>query len=106
MPPPGSLGLDIQRFIIALGIIPPPATKDGTPSMIHVDRLARLLCIPQQYQRFLLSIAWDSGWLVRIDDDDTGRIEPAPEVQSLISAGPDALRKEAIQMLSSLPSWG
>jgi len=42
---------------------------------------------------------------VRIDDDDTGRIEPAPEVQSLISAGPDALRKEAIQMLSSLPSW-
>ena|GEM_PF-2927505 len=105
MPPPGSLGLDLQRFIIALGIIPPPATKDGTPSMIHVDRLARLLGIPQQYQRFLLSIAWDSGWLVRVDDDDTGRIEPAPEVQSLISAGPDALRKEAIQMLSSLPSW-
>ena len=105
MPPPGNLGLDLQRFIIALGIIPPPATKDGTPSMIHVDRLARLLGIPQQYQRFLLSIAWDSEWLIHVEDDDTGRIEPAPDIQTLISSGPDTLHEAAIERLSSLPSW-
>ncbi len=103
--PPGNLGLDLQRFIVALGIMPPPATKDGTPSMIHVDRLARLLGIAQQYQRFLLSVAWDVDWLARCAAGETDRIEPSAEAEQLIAKGPMAFQEVAVSCLGILSSW-
>jgi hypothetical protein len=103
--PPGNIGLDLQRFLVALSVLPPPATKDGTPSMIHVDRLARLMGLAQPYQRFLLAVAWDCGWLHQTEDGESAVIEPTPEAVDLISEGPQALKDLAVGRLSTLPSW-
>lgn len=103
--PPGNIGLDLQRFLVALSVLPPPATKDGTPSMIHVDRLARLMGLTQPYQRFLLAVAWDCGWLHQADEGESAVIGPTPEGAELISEGPQALKDIAVGRLATLPSW-
>ncbi|MCU0611708.1 MAG: hypothetical protein MUE60_07975 [Candidatus Eisenbacteria bacterium] len=102
--PPGDFGLDLQRLLVASLMLPPPATKDDTPSMIHVDRLSRLLGLPQAYQRFLLAVAWDCGWL-HVTGDDPPLILPAPAAEELMVQGPTALQQAAGARLAALPSW-
>lgn len=102
--PPGDFGMDLHRLLVATAMLPPPATKDSTPSMIHVDRLSRLLGLPQAYQRFLLAVAWDCGWLAA-SGADPAVVVPSAEALRLMPEGFSAIRRAAVGRLPTLTSW-
>ncbi|MBN1424839.1 hypothetical protein JXA88_09810 [Candidatus Fermentibacteria bacterium] len=103
--PPGDFALDLLRLLVATSLMPPPSTKDSTPSMIHVDRLSRLLALQQPYQRFLLAVSWDCGWLQVTMERGSPVIVPSAEAEDLMARGPRALFQIAVAQLPTLLSW-
>lgn len=103
--PPGDFGLDLLRLLVAIALLPPPSTKDDTPSMIHVDRLSRLLGLQQTYQRFLLAVAWDCGWLQAATAEGPPVIVPSPSAEAIMAQGAQALLQSAVSRVPTLLSW-